>query len=140
MKIKLYIITQIVFALLILNSCSSSKETQEKKQVADSLYIFDEIPPEDIFKLESPTQQSVDVYVVQIGAFSSLERARDFAAQSQSKLNREIKVEFNEKKNLYVVWIHPPFQEKSAAENYKSELWNYEEFKDAWIVTIESKK
>jgi cell division septation protein DedD len=140
MKIRLSIITLSLLTFWILNSCSSSKETQEKKQETDSLYIFDEIPPEDVFKLESPTQQSMDVYVVQIGAFSNLERARDFAAQSQAKLNRDIKVEFNENKNLYVVWIHPPFQERSAAEIYRNELWNYEEFNDAWIVTIESKK
>jgi cell division septation protein DedD len=140
MKIRLSIITLSLLTFWILNSCSSSKETQEKKQETDSLYIFDEIPPEDVFKLESPTQQSMDVYVVQIGAFSNLERAKDFAAQSQAKLNRDIKVEFNENKNLYVLWIHPPFQERSAAEIYRNELWNYEEFKDAWIVTVESKK
>jgi len=132
-----YLITAFV---LLHNGCSTSEETQVKKQETDSLYIFDEIPPEDIFKLESPTQQSVNVYVVQIGAFSNLERAKEFAEQSRAKLNRDIKVEFNEKKNLYVVWIHPPFQERNKAEGYRSELWNYEEFKDAWIVTIESKK
>ena len=140
MKTYKIVLTLLVISFCIFVSCSSSEETQVKKQVTDSLYIFDEIPPEDIFKFESPTQQTVDVYVVQIGAFSDLERARDFAAQSQAKLNRDTKVEFNQKKNLYVVWIHPPFQDRSAADIYKSELWNYEEFKDAWIVTIESKK
>jgi hypothetical protein len=49
-------------------------------------------------------------------------------------------VEFAEKKNLYVVWIHPPFQDKISAENYRSEIGKNEEFKDAWIVTIDSKK
>lgn len=135
--IVFYVMTAFV---LLLNGCSTSEETQIKKHETDSLYIFDEIPPEDIFKFESPTQQSVDVYVVQIGAFSNLERAKDFADQSRAKLNKDIKVEFNEKKNLYVVWIHPPFQERRTAETYRNDLWNFEEFKDAWIVTIESKK
>ena len=80
-------------------SCSSSEETQVKKQETDSLYIFDEIPPEDVFKFESPVQESIDIYVVQIGAFSNLERAREFADNSRALLNKDIKVEFNEKNN-----------------------------------------
>ena len=140
MKIKLYIIYAILLAFWIFNSCSPFVETQVKKQETDSVYIFDEIPQEDVFKLETPVPQNFEVYVVQIGAFSDLERAKEFADQSRAKINKDIKVEFNEKKNLYVVWIHPPFQEKSAAETFRSELWNYEEFKDAWIVKIESRK
>ena len=145
MKIRLYIIPVILVTFWIANSCSPFEETQknqdtEKEENADSVYIFDEIPPEDVFKFESPTQQSVDVYVVQIGAFSNLERAKEFAEQSRAALNKDIKVEFAEKKNLYVVWIHPPFQDKISAENYRNELGKNEEFKDAWIVTIDSKK
>ena len=145
MKRRLYIIPAILVTFWIFNSCSPFEETQKnqdtaEKKSADSVYIFDEIPPEDVFKFESPTQQFVDVFVVQIGAFSSLERAKEFAEQSRGLLNKDIKVEFNEKKNLYVVWIHPPFQDKISAENYKSELGKNEEFKDAWIVTIDSKK
>jgi cell division septation protein DedD len=140
MKIKLYIIPALLVTFWIVNSCSPFEETQVKKQETDSVYIFDEIPQEDVFKLETPVPQNFEVYVVQIGAFSDLERAKEFAEQSRAKLNKDIKVEFNEKKNLYVVWIHPPFQEKTAAETFRSELWNYEEFKDAWIITIESRK
>ena len=139
MKTKLYIISAILVSWIV-NSCSPFEETQVKKQEVDSLYIFDEIPPEDTFKFEAPVQESVDVFVVQIGAFSNLESAKDFAEQSRETLNKDIKVEYNDEKNLYVVWIHPPFQEKSAAESFRTDLRNYEEFKDAWIVTVESKK
>jgi len=140
MKKKFYIVHAILVTSWIVNSCSPFEETQVKKQEVDSLYIFDEIPPEDSFKFEAPVQESVDVYVVQIGAFSNLESAKDFAEQSRETLNNDIKVEFNDKKNLYVVWIHPPFQERGAAESFRNDLRNYEEFKDAWIVTVESKK
>lgn len=140
MNIKFYIVPAILVTSWIVNSCSPFEETQVKKQEVDSLYIFDEIPPEDVFKLETPVQESVDVYVVQIGAFSNLGSAKDFAEQSRETLKKDIKVEFNEKKNLYVVWIHPPFQEKGAAELFRNDLRNYEEFKDAWIITVESKK
>lgn len=134
------ILALVVTSICVFVSCSSSEETQVKKQETDSLYIFDEIPPEDVFQFESPVQQSIDIYVVQIGAFSNLERAREFADNSRVLLNKDIKVEFNEKNNLYVVWIHPPFQNRATAETYRNDLWRYEEFKDAWIVTIESKK
>jgi hypothetical protein len=145
MKTKFYIVTALLLTSWIVNFCSPFEETQknqdnEKEKSVDSVYIFDEIPPEDSFKFEAPVQESVDVYVVQIGAFSNLGSAKDFAEQSRETLNKDIKVEFNDKKNLYVVWIHPPFQEKGAAESFRNDLLNYEEFKDAWIVTIESKK
>ena len=140
MKSYKIILPLVVASFYVFVSCSSSEETQVKKEEADSLYIFDEIPTEDVFKFESPVQQSIDIYVVQIGAFSNLERAKEFADNSRAFLNKDIKVEFNEKTNLYVVWINPPYELKSLAESYRNELWKYEEFKDAWIVTIESKK
>lgn len=120
--------------------CTSSQETQVQKQETDSLYIFDEVPPEDIYKFESPTQQNFDVFVVQIGAFSSLERAKEFAEESRVVLSRDIKVEYVQQKNLYVVWVHPPFENKIDAESFRNELRLMEKFKDAWIVTVESKK
>ena len=137
---------KIFITLLILScvivSCSSSEETQVKKQQfeTDTVYVFDEIPPEDVFEFETPAQQSFDVYVVQIGAFSSFKRAKDFADQSWTELNREIKVEYKQAKDLYVVWIYPPFQDKTSAEVYLNEIQKSGEFKDAWIVTVESIK
>ena len=137
---KIFFIVIISFCLFV--SCSSSEETQVKKPEieTDTVYVFDEIPPEDTFEFESPVPQSSDVYVVQIGAFSTFDRAKEFADQSWAKLNREIKVEYKETKNLYVVWIYPPFQDKTSAEGYRSEIQKDGEFKDAWIVMVESKK
>jgi hypothetical protein len=137
---KIFFIILIISCLFI--SCSPSEETQVKKQEneKDTVYVFDEIPPEDTFEFEAPVQQSFDVYVVQIGAFSTFDRAKEFADQSWAKLNREIKVEYKETKTLYVVWIYPPFKDKTSAESYRSEIQQSKEFKDAWIVTIESKK
>ena len=136
----LFLIVLIISCFFI--SCSSSEETQVKKQEIDkdTVYVFDEIPPEDIFEFEAPAQHSFNVYVVQIGAFSSFDRAKDFADKSWNKLNKEIKVEYKGAKNLYVVWIYPTFQDKSSAEDFRNEIQGSGEFKDAWIVTVESKK
>lgn len=130
------------FSFLYLVSCSSSEETQIKNQEKeiDTVYVFDEIPAEDNFIFESPVQQPVDVFVIQIGAFASFDGAKEFADHSWNKLSKEIKVEFNESKKLYVVWIYPPFQDKKSALEYRSEIQKGGEFSDAWITTIESKK
>lgn len=142
MKNFLYLSIFSIILSIIFTSCSSSQETAKevKDTKEEEVYVFDEIPPEDTFKLESPVQQTYETYVVQIGAFSTLERAKEFAEQSRAKLNKDIKVEFNSKKNLYVVWIHPPYEQRSMAEAYRNNLWMDVDYKDAWIVTIESKK
>lgn len=142
MKNFLYLSILSIILSIIFTSCSSSQETAKevKDTKEEEVYVFDEIPPEDTFKLESPVQQTYETYVVQIGAFSTLERAKEFAEQSRAKLNKDIKVEFNSKKNLYVVWIHPPYEQRSMAEAYRNNLWMDADYKDAWIVTIESKK
>ncbi len=137
---------KIFFTLLILScvliSCSSAEETQVKKQQVetDTVYIFDEIPSEEVFEFEAPVQHSFEVYVIQIGAFSTFDRAKEFADKSWVKLGREIKVEYEQTKNLYVVLIYPPFKDKSKAVGYRNEIQKSGEFKDAWIVTVETKK
>ena len=143
MRTYFTIVCMLCVILSFLFSCSSSKKTQDSKQEeksTDSIYIFDEIPPEDLFEFESPTPKPADVYVIQIGAFSSFEKAKDFADKSWTKLDKKIKVEFKESKNLYVVWIYPPFQDKESAIKYRSEIQKSGEFSDAWIVKIESEK
>ena len=122
-------------------ACSSSQETQEKSgEQTDTVYVFDEIPSENIFEFESPIPEIKDVYVVQIGAFSEFERAKNFAEESQQMLNTEIKVEYKQDKKLYAVWIYPPFQNKESAINYRNEIQRGGEFGDAWVTTISAKK
>jgi len=122
-------------------SCSSSQETKiETKEEKDTTFVFDEIPPEDLFEFETPTQKSIEQYVIQIGAFSTFERAKDFADKSWTKLNKEIKVEYKEAKKLYVVWIYPPFTYKTSAENFRNKIQKGGEFSDAWIIKIDAKK
>lgn len=144
MRIRNKIFWLIFISTLFFVSCSSSEETQTKNvnntSVEDTVFVFDELPPEDLYEFESPTPQPRDVYVVQIGAYSNLKSAKEFADQSRVKLNKEIKVEYKLDKKLYVVWIYPPFQDKASAIVYRSEIQRNGEFGDAWITTVESKK
>ena len=135
-KFKL-IFTFSVLLLFTYIACSSTDKTVKEKQT-DENYIFDEVPPEDYYTFETPTEKSNVVYTVQIGAFSTLDRAKMFADESRLKLKKDIKVNFNNKNNLYVVQIHPPFNSKSEAENYRDKLWKMDDYNDAWILEYEN--
>ena len=135
MKISFCIIV-VGVAVYVLTSCSSSSnEIKTTKQVIDSIYVFDEVPPENIYTIENKEETPDTIYIIQIGAFSTLERAKEFSEFSREKLKKDIKVEYKEKKKLYVVQIYPYYSDKKKAETYRSELINYDEYKDAWIVT-----
>lgn len=120
-------------------ACSSADKTVKEKRTDDD-YVFDEIPPEDYYTFETPIEKTDAFYIVQIGAFSTLDRAKKFADESRLELKRDIKVSFNVKNNLYVVQIHPPFNLKSEAEKYRDELWKIDDYNDAWIIEIDSEK
>jgi cell division septation protein DedD len=116
------------------------EETQTVKQETDSSYVFDELPPEDFITVETPEWSLEGIYIVQIGAFTNFGRAKDFAELSRMKLNREIKVSINEKNKLYVVQIHPPFTNRESAIEYCIKIRKFDDYKDAWVVTIDEGK
>ena len=136
MKIIFCLIIFFCTTLCFLTSCSSSSnEIKTKKKVIDSTYVFDEVPPENIYTFETPAKTPDTLYIIQIGAFSTLERAKEFSEFSRVKLKKDIKVEYNENKKLYVVQIYPYYTDKKKAEVYRTDLLQFEEYKDAWIVT-----
>ena len=137
---KLYSIflSVIFFSFIILHiSCSStSGNIQTNEQESDSSYTFDEQPPDDIITFETPEKAQTEIYFVQIGAFNGFDNAKQFAELSRLKLNREIKVNFNEINDLYVVYILPPFNSKQDALKYCNSIRLIEAYKDAWVVKI----
>jgi cell division septation protein DedD len=137
MKISCWEILIFSITTCIFTSCSSSsRETKvEVKQSVDTSYVFDQVPPEDIYKIEPSEKPTVITYIIQIGAFSTLENAKEFADFSRIKLKKDIKVEYKENKKLFVVQVFPYYNDKKQAELYRRELLNYDEFKDAWIET-----
>ena len=144
MKINYCKIFVIVIAIFFLTSCSSTTFVDSEvqtKETKDTNYVFDRIPPEDIYTLEqTPTNTPVTGFVIQIGAFSTLDRAKEFANYSKAKLKKDIKIEYMEGKKLYVVQITPPFANKPAAEEYRKELIRYDEYQDAWIISVTFEK
>ena len=74
------------------------------------------------------------VYMIQIGAFASKLNAEDFTEKSELKLGEKLDVTFNDQDNLYVVRYRRIFDSRDEAEKIRNELWQTEDFRDAWII------
>ena len=139
MKVIIYT-SCFIFLILFLVGCSSSEESTNQ-QTEDSTYIFDEVPESDIITFDTPETKDASVlYVIQIGAFTTKDKAEEFANQSKAKIGKNVKVSFSQKVNLYVVHIDPPYKSKGEAESVRNSLWQLDGFQDAWIVTIKNNK
>lgn len=129
-----------IFIILFLSACSSSKDNADifKTSSADSLYVFDSVPIDPINNETTvlPTISNVKLYIVQIGAFSTKDKAEFFAANSKKIINYDIDIAFSNSVNLYVVQLKPFYNKKEDAEIVRNKLWAMDDFKDAWILTV----
>ena len=117
--------------------CSSVPETTETKaeNEADEDYIFDEIPENNVLKYNSKETVEENFYFqIQIGAFSTRERAVKFKEFSKQKLNRECVVLVDDKRKLFLVRLAQLFISKSEAELILEMITSKDGYKDAWIV------
>lgn len=131
---KIIIVSTLI--MISLFGCTTlHQETDEQKQV----YIFDEVPEEKT--IEAPkTGEYPDIketyFVVQVGAYTSEEKANSFAEMSRNKTNYKFSVVFSENLNLYLVQVIPFFKSRTEAEEVRNNLWRVTEFVDAWILTV----
>ncbi len=135
----------------LLAACSATQKTTEntknetsQNNKKDSVYVFDEIKtpqPEKTTEKQNVQQNdesqhiSYTYYVIQVGAFSSKDRADEFVTNNKDKIQDEMKVSFNPDINLYVVQLSTHYSSHEDAESMRNQLWKMNEFKDAWIVT-----
>lgn len=136
-----YLFSIILSISLLLFSCSSTKE-EVKEENKNDVYVFDEVP-NDSLNTEQIEKVGEEVsinsksfwYVVQIGAFTTEDKANEFANYSKEKLNRELDVSFSNDVGLFVVQLKP-FKTRKEAETVRNQLWQINDFKDAFILTI----
>ncbi|MCH8326342.1 MAG: SPOR domain-containing protein [Bacteroidetes bacterium] len=121
--------------ILFVSACSSTKEGTDiiSTQETDSLYVFD-TPNENLVLI--PNIANVKLYIVQIGAFTTLEKAEKFAIESRKKIKYNLDIEYSNSVNLYVVQLKPFYNIKEDAETVKNNLWKITDFEDAWILTV----
>lgn len=132
-------ISIISLILSIIAGCSSTSETTEQKSDEDEVYVFDEAKSDSTFELTDPMQYpslGVTYYVVQIGAFTTKERAENFMTASKSKINHSLNIAYSKEVNLYVVQLSTAYTSKTDAEKIRNDIWKMNEFKDAWILTV----
>lgn len=124
-----------VSLLILFYSCTPAEETTKKEEV----YVFDEVPVENTIT-PPPTGEypalTETYFVVQIGAFTTKDRAENFAESSRKKVLNEISISYSETVNLYVVQIVPFYRSRQEAEMVRDNLRRITDFNDAWIVTI----
>ena len=126
-----------MISLLLFSACSSSEETtsSDENSDGDEVYVFDAIPENNTNKeKENIANEMQYVYMIQIGAFASKLNAEDFTEKSELKLGEKLDVTFNDQDNLYVVRYRRIFDSRDEAEKIRNELWQTEDFRDAWII------
>ncbi len=124
--------------LLLISGCGSSQETTQIEIEED--YVFDEVPP-DSFNLPEPELPTIShtpqtYFIVQIGAFTTLEAAEEFAVMSMQKLDQDVHFGYSQAVGLFIVQL-TPFETRKEAEQVRNQLWKTQDFKDAFILITE---
>lgn len=115
--------------------CAPSQQSSEN----ENIYVFDEQESDEKIDVNKGGEfPDIDdtYFVVQIGAFTTKDRAEKFAQMSKTKLNREVIITYSENNNLYLVQLTPFYKLRQEAELVRDELKNIPEFADVWIVTV----
>jgi len=131
-------------SLLYIVGCSATKETEKETATeAQSVYVFDdvaaidttaveEVPVTTVSKVDDE-ESTFEFFIVQLGAFSTLEKAETFVSSTKSKTDYELNIHYSEKVNLHVVQL-TPFRTREKADEVRDELRNIPEFNGAFIV------
>jgi len=142
---------------VVVVGCSASEETSENTvQKLPEILVFEEVErtdtklikedtlkneiPEPIIdeKPETDTIKTIDKqfkYIIQVGAYSTIERADAFIKENQQKIDNKMVISFNEQTKLYAVQL-TPFNEREDADQIRNSIKQIPAFKDAFIITI----
>lgn len=131
---KYYLILLVIY----FNACSSSEQSTNVPMVKES-YVFDDVSEKETKEIK-PVEKEIIVskdqsekFIVQLGAFSTEDKADKFISDNKNKIKYSLIKKYNDKINLFVVQI-PPFNSREEAEKVRNELWQQEAFKDAFIT------
>lgn len=132
---KLFLILSLFVFVNLIISCSASQQSSQGERI----YVFDEQNNQEKIDVKKDGEYpNIDetYYVVQIGAFTTKERAENFAESSRKKIDKEVIITYSENNNLYLVQISPFFRSRQEADLVRDELKVMDEFNDVWIVTV----
>ncbi|MCX6167857.1 MAG: SPOR domain-containing protein [Ignavibacteriales bacterium] len=148
----------LMFISAILFACSASQETTQQQKKDPEVYLFDDVTKKDTTKVETPKQQlpknvdsskvenkvnvknepvtSVKKFYVQVGVFSSQDRAQSFVQENQAKIDYVMSITLRDSDKRFVVRLQP-FATHEEAEKVKNNIWQIPSFKDAFVITLE---
>jgi len=140
-----YKMKNFTFLIILLFSvfwgCSSTKETakDDSNKNTQEIYVFDDVVNEDTLSTQKDSLNSENIisnekFIVQVGAFSSMDKAEKFVKLNQSQIDWKMKITFSSSVNYYVVQL-PAFSSRSEAEKVRDQLWKTKIFNDAFILT-----
>lgn len=132
---KIIFFSFIIISLITFIRCSPPQQITSDEHI----YVFDEQKEDSKIPVKKDGEYPAineTYYVVQIGAFTTKDRAEKFAENSKVKIDREIIITYSESNNLYLVQISPFFKSRQEAELVRDELKVIPDFSDVWIVTV----
>lgn len=116
---------------------NEQEDTKELNEKVDSLLVDNAEKAKqntnDVDEELSKTYDG-DVFYLQLGAFTTLERAEQFKNKVDSKVPFKLSIIFNTKNSLYTV-RSSPFSTKQEVQEIKDEFWKKNMFLDAFIVS-----
>jgi cell division septation protein DedD len=149
--------TKILFSfipLLAFFACTSVEETTkevEKKQ--PEVYVFDDVSKVDTSKAQLPKPEiksapkveqvvpeqptaTTKKFTVQLGAFTSKDRAETFIKENQAKTSLPLTISFNGQTKLFAVQL-PAYNTKQEADVIRDNLRKFDAFKEAFTAVVE---
>ncbi|PKL82250.1 MAG: hypothetical protein CVV24_11060 [Ignavibacteriae bacterium HGW-Ignavibacteriae-3] len=139
---------------LFLFACSSSQESiQQSQKKEPDVYVFDDVKKQDSVKTDAAKQIEITAepaktdaqvpvipssakYHIQVGVFTSLDRAQLFVRENQKDIPYLLNISVRESDKRYIIRLKP-FETREEAEKVKNSIRQNSAFKDAFIVTIE---
>jgi cell division protein FtsN len=144
----------LILFTIMFYACASSQETTQTQQIPKKepeVYIFDDAGKIDTAKVEKPKEvvkEPVSIekketnlpvtkkFIVQVGAFTSKERAQVFINENKAKIEQEMNISFREQDKLWLVQL-PSFSSREEAEKVRNTIWQIPSFKGAFIISTE---
>ncbi|MDA3860550.1 MAG: SPOR domain-containing protein [Melioribacteraceae bacterium] len=128
----------VLISFLLIIGCSAVQETDSNdSESSKSVYVFDDVSlkdsTENIAEEISEPNKIIEMYIVQVGDFSTLEKAELFISEVKDKTNFDLNTHLNDSNNLHVIQL-PPFRTREEAEETRDKLKTIQEFNGTFIV------
>ncbi len=127
----------LAFSVLLFGCSAVQKSESDSSEKSESVYIFDDISLKDSTEniaeeIPEPVKK-IEMYIVQVGAFSTLDKAETFVSRVKDKIDYELTIHLRSSDDLQVVQL-PPFRTREKAVEVRDELRKIKELEGTFIA------